>query len=224
MGDARTLYRELSAVAEALGRIEAVEPPPSVRRGILEGVAARSGSRTQPQPGSSSSVWTALRSALGARPRLALAYAFVLGLAVGLGAFAAVGPMSDSPHTFGTIAPSGDVERAEAVTRTAIDAGGVRGTLRIATTTDLATADLLIEAAPPSSEVTLAFDAGALQVLSVAADPGTGIEAAYARPGRITLTVEQAGGYRVTFGRRTATPPELEVRIADTPGTTGSGQ
>jgi hypothetical protein len=91
--EAQRVHRELVALAERLGRLEAVEPPPELRSSVMAAVA-----RKQQQPSRIAGLWMRIVSLGHLTGRLRYGVTFAAGLAVGALVFAISGMNSGTGH------------------------------------------------------------------------------------------------------------------------------
>lgn len=140
-GEARQLYDELSAVDSHLRQAEMVEPPAWLKRSIMDSLPAR---RTD-RPGLADFL-RGLWETMQARPALAYAYTFVVGLAVGLALFAIAleGPSQDG--VVGTLVDAGAMEDLETRSSTPIELPGFTAQVELMTSRELLVVDVSADA------------------------------------------------------------------------------
>src|SRR5690554_286137 len=147
--DLQRVFDELSEVDATLKASDAVEPPVWLKRSIMDAL---------PERGSSRSVFAGLKELIGtlwqpvhARPALAYAYTFAIGLAVGLAVFAIA--LKDAPateeHLYGTLADRDALARLEPSGRVDIQLPEVAGTAELMSSRDLFTIELLMQSDEP---------------------------------------------------------------------------
>lgn len=138
--EARDAYKKILETSEVLSKVGDLEPPADLKHRIMESIdlGRYEAQRRVKRP----SFWESLL-----RPRLRLAYAFVLGVVVGLLVYSQSGKVrmadrsTDARHLYGTIAGSDDV-KLNKVDEVSVDLPEVTGKISLIKTGNL----LVIEA------------------------------------------------------------------------------
>lgn len=195
--EARQLYEDLKATAELLAQVETAAPSPDLKRRILQALPTDRYARPARQRSSLAGIAQVVREAFAARPALAYAYVAILGVAIGVGAYAVldeVGRGPDASETYGTmIAPS--------VTQTfSIDASEAPGTVRVTRGGDRLIIEL--DLAPETvTEAQFTFDPEALHwqgLTQLNEGPAAGLTTS---EGAVRLTFSGPARYRLSFDR-----------------------
>lgn len=121
----RLEFEQLSTVVGILDAVRPVEPPEGLRNRILAAIPATKPAKTRP---SLSGLWQGMIDAVGARPKLGVAYAVVAGLVVGIIGFGAIwGTVpNDTANVFGTMSSYRGADEFRTIDRARLDQDGLR--------------------------------------------------------------------------------------------------
>lgn len=206
--EARQLFEELSTVDDQLRETEMVEPPVWLKRSIMDALPSPSRRRS-----GIADFFGGLLETLQARPALAYAYTFVIGLVAGLGLFAIA--LGDAPATNGeisaTLADREDLERLEPASATPIQLPGLVGAIEILTSRELVAIDLTLDAEEP---VALRLvPEPSLVLRGVTRKSGVAASLLNVDEGEVHLDIRGAQSYTLLFDRTDVDTSELRLQI-----------
>lgn len=204
-GEARKLFEELSAVDSRLRESEMVEPPPWLKRSVMDALPEQ---RRSTSTGLSAFLGN-LREMMQARPALAYAYTFVIGLAAGLALFAVALQNAPEGELYGTLVDREALERLSAVEATPIQLPGFSGEIELLTSRELLAIDVIVEA-QQQTEVRLATEPS-LKLRGFTRRSGDG--SVDVQDNTIVLTVDGPQQVALLFDRRTEEPSEVRLEV-----------
>ncbi len=210
-------FEQLSTVVGILDAVRPVEPPEGLRNRILAAIPAGDEASSRP---SLAGRWRGMIDAVGARPKLAVAYAVVTGLVVGIIGFGAIwGTVpSDSANVFGTMSSYLGADEFQSADRARVDDGALRADVVLKVSDeafrvelDLSTAravDVEVTVIPPEKRWS-----------GIVRAEGSAEFDASMGDGMLTLKRLQSGKYAFIGQRRADAGGEVRVAFQDGNGT-----
>ncbi len=210
--EAQALYNELAALTGMLDKVEAQDPPPHLKQAILKALPEHTYAKAQ--PGKRFGLLGTLIEALQARPRFAYAYAFSVGLIVGLVAYALVANLTQPASTdlYGTLVSKDVARNLEAVAEAAIDLDDVHGTVQVKTSAGLVVIELALDTRE-QIEVRLAFDENALRLRSLTRQEDRSGHTLTTEDNHMSLTWLGEDTCIVVFNDRTASSTYIHLQL-----------
>ena len=210
----RKLYDDLTAVDSGLRQSEMIEPPVWLRRSVMESLPSPRRREGFSLAGFLRSLWDGMQ----ARPVLAYAYTFAIGLVIGLGTFAVA--LDDAPaderDLYGVLMRD-DAVGAETFP---IQRPGFEGRAEILTSRELFIVELSVDAEEPVVVSLIPDPSLTLRGFTRTGSGGAGAGAGGSievRDDSIILDVQGADAFDLVFARGGAADPavRLEVRRDD---------
>lgn len=196
-------YDDLRSAVQLLERVEALEPPAQLKGRVMAALPAHR--YAQASPHAARGWFDALRRLLQARPRLAVAYTFAVGMVAGLALMGIWGDvLSDSEQdAYGTLLSQDAIAAMRPADEARIGLDALHGYLRVQSSDRQVVLEISLDARQPA-DVRVIFDEAALPLRGISRfgdEPGPMLRA---EAGSVSFAVLGTQHFAVAFDRSDA--------------------